>query len=704
MSTHMKSLYEMRRSVAIVRLDSGPVNALGLALRQSVFERIETALRDPAVKGIVLTGSSAKAFSAGADIAEFGSLRANAHPSLNELIDRIEQAGIPVVAAVSGFALGGGMELALGCHYRVVAPSASFGLPEVKLGLIPGAGGTQRLPRIVGRETALDLIATGKTVDAATALAIGIADVVLEGDIAQSAAQWLEDGVTVRRTCDRPVPADQNPLVEPRVAANGYARPVQAIVRCVEAAGNVSFHIGMELERSLFSELVQRPESAALRHAFFAERRAASIGDLATSAAQPRKIRQVGVVGAGTMGGGIAMCFANAGFTVKLFDAMPASLDKGIASIRSAYADQQEKKRLTPGEAQRRFDLIHPVAVIEDIGDCDLVIEAVFEDLNVKRDVFQALDRVMKPGSILATNTSTLDVEVIAAFTARPADVLGLHFFSPATVMRLLEIVRGAATAHDVLVTALALAKRLGKTGVVAGICDGFIGNRMWHQYLRQAAQLVEDGASPQQVDSALEQWGFAMGPFRVADLAGLDVGYLIRQRQARDHPDTRWPAWLDAVSETGRLGQKSRLGIYQYTAGRRGGEQDDEVGQIIEASRARAGVTPATFSDEDIVRRCTHALIVEGARLLEEGIAQRGSDVDAVFLNGYGFPRHRGGPMFAADTFGLDAVLGTLAGYAERSDAGFWTAPAILRDLAARGDSLSSYQPALGKTVTEAA
>jgi 3-hydroxyacyl-CoA dehydrogenase len=518
----------------------------------------------------------------------------------------------------------------------------------------------------------------------------------VDGELVNTAVNWLagriESGPALPQTCDRPLPAGDNDKPAGKAAsASGYALPLEAIDRAVDAAGALPFGQGLALEQTLFDMLVARPESAALRYAFFAEHRAATIDDPLARTVRAREIGKTGIVGAGTMGAGIAICFANAGMAVLLFDAKPDSLERGITSIRAYFEQQVAKGRLAAAEAARRAACVTPVTEIGALGSSDLVIEAVFEDLDVKRDVLSALDAVLHPGAILATNTSTLDVNAIAAFTARPADVVGLHFFSPAPAMKLLEIVRGAATAPDVLVTAQALARRLGKVGVVSGVCDGFIGNRMWHQYLRQAARVVELGATPQQVDHALERWGFAMGPFRVADLAGLDVGYLIRQRQQREFPDMRWPAWLDHVSETGRLGQKGGCGIYRYDTGRRG-EPDAEVEALIAASCLAGGVEPRVFTDHEIVEWCTHALIVEGARLLEEGIAQRGSDVDAVFLNGYGFPRHRGGPLFHADALGLYNVMATLRDHSRHEEPGFWQAPALLLDLAAQKRKLSGF------------
>ncbi|WP_414447011.1 3-hydroxyacyl-CoA dehydrogenase NAD-binding domain-containing protein [Burkholderia sp. 22PA0099] len=558
----MNASFKLKRGIAIITIDAPPVNALGHTLRTALYERIGVALDDSRVRGMVLAGAGTRAFSAGADIAEFGAAASVAFPSLGELIERIERARVPVVAAIAGFALGGGLELALGCHARLVSTGASLGLPEIGLGLMPGAGGTQRLPRLIGRDAARALIAGGKPVRAEAALTAGIVDAVFDGDLVERAVDWLVErikgGDVLPRTDERLLPASSDtPVSQPMRRSGAYVLPLDTIDRAIEAAGALPFEQGLALEQTLFSMLVDRPESVALRYAFLGERRTATLDDPTLRSASPRAIATVGVVGAGTMGAGIAICLASAKFPVLLFDSNAASLDRGIASIRHHFEQQAAKGRLAPDEAERCVARVKAATQADELAAVDLAIEAVFEDLAVKREVFAVLDKVLRPGAILATNTSTLDVDVIAGFTSRPRDVLGLHFFSPAPVMKLLEIVRGEATAPDVIVGAQALARRLGKVGVVSGVCDGFIGNRVWHQYLRQAARIVELGASPHQVDRALEQWGFAMGPFRVADLAGLDVGYAIRQRQQRDMPERRWPVWLDRVSETGRVGQK---------------------------------------------------------------------------------------------------------------------------------------------------
>ncbi|NVZ77716.1 crotonase, partial [Pseudomonas gingeri] len=556
----------------------------------------------------------------------------------------------------------------------------------------PGAGGTQRLPRLIGLQPAYEMMLGGQPIDAERAAQLGLVDEVLDGEFAARALRWfvalLDGGQGVRRSCQREVVEQALPALPGRVASHA----AQALRQCVEASVRQPFEAALELERTTFAALESSAESGALRHAFFAERRAGTLSGLAAGT-RPLALHKIAVVGAGTMGSGIAMCFANAGFSVGLLDVNPDSLTRGLAGIRQNYKTQVDKGRLSVDAAQQLIRRIAPHDSFEAIADADLVIEAVFEDLAVKQTVFATLDRVMKPQALLASNTSTLDIDRIAGFTSRPGQVLGLHFFSPAPVMRLLEIVRGRATRDEVLVTALDLARTLGKIGVVARSADGFIGNRMWHQYLRQASLLVEEGASPMQVDRALQDWGFAMGPLRVADLAGLDVGYDIRQRQYRDYPDQRWSGWLDRVSELGRLGLKGGTGIYAYPQGSRQAVEDPLIQTLIEDYRRERGVVARTFSDEEIVSRCLDALSVEGIRLLEEGVAQRGSDIDAVFLNGYGFPRAQGGPLFQADRAGLAALIERLARRAGESDARFWAPPRLLCDVMAHGGRLSSHE-----------
>ena len=690
--------YSTRGAVAVITLDNPPVNGLGLDLRTGIVAGLDRANSDPAVRAIVLVGAG-KAFSGGADIKEFNTPKAQTEPTLNTVIAAVEASAKPVVAAVHAVAMGGGLELALGCHYRVAVPGAQIALPEVKLGLLPGAGGTQRLPRAVGLETALNMIVSGATVASEKLARAGLFDEVIEGDLLQGAVAFagrVADRRPLPRVRDRKVehPDPEGFLHYARTAVAAASKGYPAPPRCVEAvAAAVSkpFEEGKALERDLFLALVQTSESKALRHAFFAERAASKIPDVPDDT-PTRSIRSAAVIGAGTMGGGIAMVFANAGIPVTLLEVEQAALDRGLATVRKNWEASAKKGKLTAEQVAERVGLLRPTLSYDDVGQTDIVVEAVFEDLAVKEKVFRKLDEVMKEGAILATNTSTLDVNRIAAFTRRPQDVVGTHFFSPANVMKLLEIVRGAKTAKDVLATAVALSKKLRKTGVVAGVCDGFIGNRMIAQYLRQALLLVEEGALPQQVDGALERWGMAMGPFRMSDLAGNDVGWYIRKRHYAEKPDAPKQVIADRLCEKGRFGQKTGAGWYRYETGRRDAIPDPAVEELILACSREMGLERRLISDEEIVERCILALTNEGARIVEEGIALRASDVDMVYLTGYGFPLYRGGPMHYADALGLYNVVRAMNRHARnpRADAGFWKPAPLLARLAAEGKSFT--------------
>lgn len=689
--------YESRGHVAVVWIANPPVNSLGHATRVALADALERANRDRYVRVIVLTGSAA-VFSGGADIREFGSALALAEPSLPQLIDLIERLRKPVVAAINGVCLGGGLELALACHYRIATAGASLALPEVKLGLIPGAGGTQRLPRAIGAERALDLITSGRAIDAQTALDWGLVSAIVSDRSFDEAARFAHHVEEVRplpllREAEVALPKGLDRaaffmLAREQVErqSQGLAAPL-ACVEAVEAAVREPFEIGLAHERELFAKLIVSDESRALRHAFFAERAAARVPDLATDT-PTRSIKSAAVIGFGTMGAGIAMSLANAGLPVLVLERDDASLERGLATTRAYWQSSVRKGRLSEAEAQARAALIQPTRDVEDLAHADLLIEAVYEDLELKQEIFRQLDAVAKPGAILATNTSTLDIEKIAEVTRRPQDVIGLHFFSPAQVMRLLEVVRTESTAPEVLATALALAKRLGKVAVVARVCDGFIGNRMIEQYVRQSLFLLDEGASPAQVDAALERFGMAMGPFAMYDLAGNDIGYAIRQRRYREQPHVKYSRIADKLVEAGRLGQKAGKGWYRYEPGRRTPLADPEVEALIEAHRAELDLAPREISDEEIVARCVLALVNEGARLLEEGIAQRASDIDVVYLAGYGFPRGRGGPMFHAQTQGLVRVLKAMEQFAANpaADPGFWEPAPALRAAAQAG------------------
>ena len=681
--------YRLENGVAVISFANPPVNGLSHALRAGLAEALARARSDPSARSIVLIGAG-RLFSAGADIREFGTPAAAAEPSLRQLIALVETMPKPVVAAIDGACLGGGLELAMGAHYRVASADARLGLPEVKLGLLPGAGGTQRLPRLVGAELALRMITSGEPVPAAELEGTRLLDRVVDGDPLPAALALASSGQVTSATPPRArdIPMGGEDLValcddarrrlgaeQPRLPASLRA------VDAVEAAGG-PFEHGLELERAAFLELMETPESKGLRHAFFAERSAGKVAGV-TSETPVRPVDRTGVIGAGTMGTGIAVALLDAGLEVQLLEADRASLDRGLARIAGVYDGQVTKGRLTPAERDRRLARLEPTLDPEAFANADLAIEAVFESLEVKRSVFVALDRVMKPGAVLATNTSTLDVNTIAGFTRRPSDVLGLHFFSPANVMRLLEVVRARETSPDVLATGLALAKRLRKVAVVSGVCDGFIGNRMLDGYFRQAWYLLEEGAMPDQVDRAIEEFGFAMGPFRVGDLVGHDVSQAIRNYRRAQRAEYRVSDLPDKLCALGRLGQKSGGGWYDYPEGPRRAVQSPAATRLVESHRADIGVIARRVDDAEIVDRLVYALVNEGARILEEGIAARASDIDVVYLTGYGFPRARGGPMFYAEQVGLERVLRRLREFARNphGDPGFWApAPLLVR------------------------
>jgi len=686
--------------IAVIQLDNPPVNALSHPLRARLASELAQAEADPAVKAIILIGSG-EFFSGGADVKEFNTSKMAAEPHLATLIRLFEHSIKPTIAALSGTALGGGLELALGCHYRVATPDARVGLPEVKIGLIPGGGGTQRLPRAVGLETAINMIVSGEPVRAADLPSGDLFDRIVEGDLLQGAKAFARavaaEGAPPRLLRDRPVdyPNHEALLGFARNMVKAKAGPFPAPLACLDAIEACmkasSFDAGVAKEREIFATLVQGPQSRAIRHVFFAERAAAKIPDVPANT-PTRKVASVGIVGAGTMGGGIAMNFLNAGLPVTVLEATQEALDKGLATIRRNYESSVKKKKLSAADVESRMALLRPTLSYADLGTADLVIEAVFEDLGVKEKVFRQLDDVAKPGAILATNTSTLDVDKIAAYTRRPADVIGLHFFSPANVMRLLEVVRGKATAKDVLATSMQLAKKIRKLAVVAGVCDGFIGNRMLHRYSAQANFLLEEGCLPEQVDRAMERFGFAMGPFRVGDLAGNDISWAIRKRRAAEGHRTEEGKIADRLCEMGRFGQKTGAGWYDYRPGDRTPRPNAQVNAMIEKYSAEAGIIRRHIADREIVERLVYALVNEGARILEEGIAQRASDIDLVYLNGYGFPILQGGPMFYADSVGLLEVVSAIRRYARGIHSKVWTPAPLLEKLAAAGSSFASY------------
>jgi 3-hydroxyacyl-CoA dehydrogenase len=697
----MTASYEVRGPVAVIKMNNPPVNGLGYDTRRGIADGIDRANADPAVKAIVITGGG-KAFSGGADIREFGTPKAIAEPNLLSLILQAEGSAKPIVAALHSVVMGGGLELSLGCHYRVAAPGTQIALPEVKIGLVPGAGGTQRLPRVLGVETALNMIVSGEPVKSEMLAMIPgqkLIDKMIDGDLMAGAIAFATEVAD-----KRPLPLVRN-LKATHPNADGYfafaRNTVKAMAKnfpapakcvdCVEAAVKMKFDEGMRFERDTFLALMMTPESKALRHAFLGERAASKIPDVPEDTPQ-RKIEKVAVIGAGTMGGGITMNFLNAGIPVVMLEMKQEALDRGVGVMRKNYEAQVKKGKLKADKYEQRMALLKTTLSYDDIKDADMVIEAVFEEMGVKEKVFKTLDEVMKPGAILASNTSTLDLNKIAAFTKRPQDVIGTHFFSPANVMKLLEVVRGEKTAKDVLATVMAVGKKIKKTAVVSGVCDGFIGNRMIEQYSRQAGFLLDEGCTPAHVDKAIEKFGFAMGPFRMGDLAGNDIGWAIRKRRAVEYPDLKYSKTADLLCEMGRYGQKTQSGWYDYVAGKRDAIPSPVVVEMIEKHRASLGITPRKISDDEIVQRLVFALVNEGARILEEGIASKASDIDMIYLTGYGFPVWRGGPMCYADTVGLFNVVQAMKRFAQnpRDDGAFWQPAPLLAKLAAEGKSFT--------------
>ena len=699
----MSADYKVHGDVAVISLNNPPVNGLGLSTRQAITEGVEKAVQDASVKAIVITGHG-KAFSGGADIREFGSPKATQEPNLLSVIAQIENCVKPVVAAVHTVAMGGGLELALGCHYRIAAPGASIALPEVKIGLIPGAGGTQRLPRVLGVEPALNMIVSGEAIK--SEMLAMLPGQKLFDKMAASPDSLMDEALKfAREVADvRPLPRVRDlPCKHPqgdayfqftRNMVKGMAKNYPAPPKCVDAvqaATKKKFDEGMVIERELFINLMWTPECRALRHLFTSQRAASKIADVPDTT-PTRAIKQVAVIGAGTMGGGISMNFLNAGIPVKILETKQDALDRGIATIKKNYEAQVKKGKLKEDKYAQRMALLTSTLSYDDIKDADLVIEAVFEEMGVKETVFKQLDAVMKPGAILASNTSTLDVNAIANFTKRPEDVIGMHFFSPANVMKLLEVVRGAKTAKDVLATVMALAKTIKKTAVVSGVCDGFIGNRMIEQYGRQGGFLLEEGCTPQQVDKAIEKFGFAMGPFRMGDLAGNDIGWAIRKRRYVEKPNMKYSKTADLLCEMGRFGQKVGKGWYDYQAGKRDAIPNKEVEDMIVKHRATIGISPRKISDEEIVQRLVFSLVNEAAHILEDGIASKASDIDMVYITGYGFPIYRGGPMLYADQVGLFNVVQAMHRFAANphDDAEFWKPAPLLAKLAAEGKTFN--------------
>lgn len=689
--------YELVDDIGVITVDNPPVNALSHAVRQGLDDAMQAARQD--ASRVVLILCAGRTFIAGADITEFG--KPPREPHLPDLCNTIEASPKPVVAAVHGTALGGGLEVALSCHYRCAVPGAKLGLPEVKLGLLPGAGGTQRLPRLVGATAALDLISSGNPVDARRAASLGLVDRVVEGDdLREAALAWCrelaEEGAGRRVTSELPVEtiadgtfAEYRETLARR--ARGQIAP-QKIVDCIEASITRPFSEGLQIEREKFIECMQSPQSAALRHMFFAEREAAKVRGLSRDIPL-RDVEKVGVIGAGTMGSGIAMNFANAGMQVTLLEVDDEALERGLAIIDRNYQGSVRRAKLSEEQALECRARISGTTSYESLADVDLVIEAVFENLELKQEIFAKLDAVCRQGAILATNTSYQDVDRIAGATGRPEDVIGLHFFSPAHIMKLLEVVRAEKTADDVLATCMAIAKQIRKTPVVSGVCYGFIGNRMLGHYAREAQLCVIEGATPEQVDAAMEDWGMAMGPLAVFDLAGLDVGYKARQGlPASERGDPRAFRVADALVEMQRLGQKTGAGFYRYDADTRQRSSDPEVEALIEREAAALGVERREIGADEIVDRLIFALVNEGMNILEEGIAQRPGDIDVVYVYGYGFPAWRGGPMHYADAVGLDAVLARVREFQQRFGPENWTPAPLLETLAGEGRTLADW------------
>jgi 3-hydroxyacyl-CoA dehydrogenase len=687
--------------VAVAAIDNPPVNALSPGVPEGILAAIDAAERDPAVIAVVVIGAG-RTFIAGADIKQLEQAAIHgpsAAPELHGLLQRIEDCPKPVVMAIHGTALGGGLEVAMAGHFRVAAPDAQMGQPEVNLGIIPGAEGTQRLPRLVGPAAAVEMCVSGKPIRAPEALRLGLIDRVIEGDLRSGAITFAQEAASgampIRRTRER----NEKLAADPKIFEDGreLARKTRrnmiaplAAVDALEAAATLSFEEGCKREREIMRERLASDECRALIHAFFSERAVSKIADI-PSETPVLPIRKAAIVGAGTMGAGIAMACANAGIAVALKDLDEAVLERGMATIRKNYESSVAKGRFTREVADQRMASIHPQTGYDGFEDADLIIEAVFESMELKKKIFAGLDRVAKADCILATNTSTLDIDEIARVTARPEMVVGLHFFSPANVMRLVEIVRGEATGKPVIATALALAKKLGKVGVVVGNCRGFVGNRMMLPYMREAQFLAEEGATPEQVDAALYDFGMAMGIFAVDDMGGIDVGWRVRQEYAHlDKPGVRVPLVLDKLYHMNRLGQKTGAGWYRY-GGDRKPIPDPEVHALIERTATEAGIPRRSISNQEIVERCIYTLVNEGARILAEGYAQRAADIDVIYMTGYGFPAYRGGPMWYADTVGLKNVYARVCEFHQRFGE-LWEPAPLLTRLAESGKTFAAH------------
>ncbi len=685
--------------IAVITVDNPPVNAISAAMRRGLQEATRRLAQDESVKAVALY-CAGRTFIAGADISEFGGTMAP--PLLRNVLAEFEQLPQPVVIALHGTALGGGVELALAGHYRIAEQGAKLGFPEITLGVVPGAVGTQRLPRLIGASKALNMFLDGRPVSAGEAKQLGLVDDTFEGDpraaVIAYAKQLVAAGKGPRRVCDMQV----TPLTEEQIAAfraqaakqhKGMITP-ELDIAAVRASWELPFARGQAVEEALSDGSLSTPESKGMRHLFFAERRVADVPGV-SAADKPREIKSCGIIGSGTMGGGIAMAFANADIAVRLLDVDQAALDRGLATIRKNYEVSVKRGKMTPADVEKRMGLITPTTRYEDFADVDLAIEAVFEDMSLKKKIFTELDRVMKPGAILATNTSTLDINEIGSVTRRPGDVVGLHFFSPANVMRLLEIVRTDKTSNDVLATSFALAKKLRKIGVLSKVSYGFIGNRMMDPYGREAERLVLEGAEPAEVDGALEEFGMAMGILAVYDMAGVDVGVKVRRANPDQVPkdDPTFYRASQVLFDQNWLGQKTGKGYYRYEAGSRERLRHEEAIKLLSEEGKKLGIARSDrISRQEIIERCIFAMINEGAKLLEEGVALRPGDIDVVYTSGYGFPRRRGGPMFYADQIGLDTVLAGLEKYSKGRHARDFEPSKLLRELAASGGTFAAW------------
>lgn len=695
--------YEVRDDVALMTIDNPPVNPLSSGVRQGLNDGIAQALADDGVKAIVLTGAG-RAFIAGADISEFGG--ESKGPGLGDCLNAMDDSTKPIVAAINGTAFGGGLEVALCCHYRVIAPSAPVGLPEVKLGLLPGAGGTQRLPRLIGADKALNFILSGDPIPGPVAKELGIVDEVAEGDIVDAGIAFAKDliskGSPTRRIRDEngKLEADQGNSELFDKARKDSARKMrkrfapEMIIQCVEAAVDLlDFDAGMKVEAECFAKCLKHPQREALIHMFFAEREVGKIPDVPKDT-ETKDIKQTAVIGCGTMGGGISMSFLNVGIPVTVLELDQEALDRGIGVIKRNYDIQVQRGRMSEAEVDQRMSLLTGTTNYADLGTADVIIEAVYENIDVKVETFKKIEEVAKPGAILASNTSGLDVDKMADATSRPEDVIGLHFFSPANVMRLLEVVRGAKTSKETIATSMKLGKTLNKIAVLSGNAPGFIGNRMLAGYTRQAGEIILQGATPYQVDNVLLQFGMPMGPFQMNDLVGLDLGWRARKLSGMKPEDVPITARVaDKLCEMERFGQKTNRGFYIYPEGSRAGQADPEVVELVEQTSAELGITRQEIDDDEVLKRCVYALINEGARILEDGIAIRPCDIDIVYINGYGFPEVTGGPMFWADQQGLDNILADIKRYHEQYGGDVWEPAPLLERLVAEGKNFASLQ-----------